>query len=417
MWWKSRKKKAEKEERLRIGKLKYQELQLALDEKVLTYMHSDFNAPDIWKQEFFESHPEASKTFFNEIYKARKENLYYTKYFIPFIKLNESERKWSEVIPKFKPQSNWCGTGWEDITPQEERESNRELRKLNKKNEREHRAWALQLQSELETSWETLDSYFFSLLDSVLKIKNETDSNSRLFADLSFANLIEDPELHIHIFDLYDSFEKFSEKLNDSTYSKLNDKIGQIYISEIQEGKKGAVFERWSEELKSILNKSVIYEERIRKEISERAERYKIKLRERLEKDPLYRAKQIMRGLIYRAFKNGYDEYSVAYTILGCSYENFIDYITTHKKWRPDMTIENHGSKTWHLDHVKPLKLAKTLEFVIMYNYHVNLQPLFAWENLEKSAKYDKTENIGIKFFDELEAAELEYMERLYRDR
>ena len=54
------------------------------------------------------------------------------------------------------------------------------------------------------------------------------------------------------------------------------------------------------------------------------------------------------------------------------------------------MTLENHGE--WHLDHKKPLALAKTEDDVMKLNHYSNFQPLWAIDNLRKSNKYEDTQ-------------------------
>jgi len=55
--------------------------------------------------------------------------------------------------------------------------------------------------------------------------------------------------------------------------------------------------------------------------------------------------------------------------------------------FKPGMTWENHSSKGWHIDHIKPLfsfDLNDKNQFLQAINYK-NLQPLWAFENLSKS--------------------------------
>lgn len=49
------------------------------------------------------------------------------------------------------------------------------------------------------------------------------------------------------------------------------------------------------------------------------------------------------------------------------------------------MTWENHSLKGWHIDHIKPLNLAKTEEELYKLCHYTNLQPMWAEENLKKS--------------------------------
>ena len=50
------------------------------------------------------------------------------------------------------------------------------------------------------------------------------------------------------------------------------------------------------------------------------------------------------------------------------------------------MRWDNHGE--WHMDHIKPISLAKTENEILELNHYTNFQPLWANENLSKSNKY-----------------------------
>ena len=71
--------------------------------------------------------------------------------------------------------------------------------------------------------------------------------------------------------------------------------------------------------------------------------------------------------------------------ILGLDSHDFKTYI--EHKFSEGMNWENYG--LWHLDHIKPLSLAKNLEEVIELNHYTNLQPLWAEDNLKKNNKYN----------------------------
>jgi hypothetical protein len=47
----------------------------------------------------------------------------------------------------------------------------------------------------------------------------------------------------------------------------------------------------------------------------------------------------------------------------------------------------------YHIDHIKPLKLAKTEEEVYILNHYTNLQLLTPKDNLKKSDKYNEMTN------------------------
>ncbi len=92
------------------------------------------------------------------------------------------------------------------------------------------------------------------------------------------------------------------------------------------------------------------------------------------------RVKQILD--VYEATKK--DKFS---KLLGCSIETFKKHI--EKQFKPGMTWANHGSKTWHIDHIIPCKsfdLNDKQQQKKCFNYK-NLQPLKAIENLKKGSK------------------------------
>tara|TARA_Y100000816_G_scaffold272464_1_gene237928 strand:- start:447 stop:1223 length:777 start_codon:yes stop_codon:yes gene_type:complete len=71
--------------------------------------------------------------------------------------------------------------------------------------------------------------------------------------------------------------------------------------------------------------------------------------------------------------------------IVGCDFNFLIKYLES--KFKPGMSWDNMG--TWHIDHIKPVSkfdLKNPAEQEKCFHYS-NLQPLWAKENLEKSAK------------------------------
>jgi hypothetical protein len=74
--------------------------------------------------------------------------------------------------------------------------------------------------------------------------------------------------------------------------------------------------------------------------------------------------------------------------ILGASLE--IVKLHIEKQFEPGMTWENHGPKTWHIDHKIPLASAKDGEELLNICHYTNLQPLWAKDNLRKHDKSSK---------------------------
>lgn len=72
--------------------------------------------------------------------------------------------------------------------------------------------------------------------------------------------------------------------------------------------------------------------------------------------------------------------------LLGCKYEEFIEYIKA--QFKPGMTMENYGKK-WHIDHIIPCSAFDlTNEAEIRQCFHFsNMRPMWAKANMRKGAK------------------------------
>lgn len=104
-------------------------------------------------------------------------------------------------------------------------------------------------------------------------------------------------------------------------------------------------------------------------------------IKKRLKEDSFFKFKQSVRGLINSSIKyKGYTKKSKTHEILGCDWETFKTHI--EKQFKKGMTWENRNE--WHIDHIYPMKEAKTEEDVIRLNHYTNLRPLWAKENLSK---------------------------------
>lgn len=102
----------------------------------------------------------------------------------------------------------------------------------------------------------------------------------------------------------------------------------------------------------------------------------------RSKNDPLFRIARNLRRRLNNALR-GSSKSEKTLQLLGCP----IDFLKIHleSRFRSGMTWENYG-KVWHIDHIKPLSkfnLLNEFELKECCNY-LNLQPLFAKENLQK---------------------------------
>jgi len=115
------------------------------------------------------------------------------------------------------------------------------------------------------------------------------------------------------------------------------------------------------------------------------------------EKDNIYRLSTVVRSLIIYSIKNRkYDKQNKTIEILGCTYEEFSEYIES--KFKDWMNWENHGlyngelNYGWDLDHIIPISTAKTEEDVILLNHYTNFQPLCSYVN-----RYIKRDRLDYK--------------------
>lgn len=113
-------------------------------------------------------------------------------------------------------------------------------------------------------------------------------------------------------------------------------------------------------------------------------EERRIKERERIAADPIYRFKTSVRKMICCSFsRKGKVKSRKAEDILGCTIDDFILYLQS--LFVDGMSFENHGK--WHIDHIVPLATAKTEEDIIKLCHYTNLQPLWAHDNISKGSK------------------------------
>lgn len=108
-------------------------------------------------------------------------------------------------------------------------------------------------------------------------------------------------------------------------------------------------------------------------------------IRNKRRNNALFNLKHTISNLVYiSTVKCGYTKKSRTYEILGCSYEEFRDYI--ENKFLEGMSWDNRSE--WHLDHIKPISLATNEEEVIALNHYTNFQPLWASDNRKKGNIY-----------------------------
>lgn len=105
-------------------------------------------------------------------------------------------------------------------------------------------------------------------------------------------------------------------------------------------------------------------------------------IRNKKEKDPLYRLSCDIRSLISQSFKSQFTKKSrKTIEILGCTFDEFKLHI--ENQFSTEMSWENY-SVYWQLDHKIPISWAKSEEEVYKLNHFTNFQPLYWRENIIK---------------------------------
>jgi hypothetical protein len=115
--------------------------------------------------------------------------------------------------------------------------------------------------------------------------------------------------------------------------------------------------------------------------------KYLIK-KERIRTDSFFKFKNNVSALISVSFRNGeWKKNSKTSEILGCSYEELKDHLdeTFFKNYG---RVYNKEDKI-HIDHIKPVSLAKNEHDFLKLNHFSNLQYLLAVDNLRKYNKVD----------------------------
>jgi hypothetical protein len=175
---------------------------------------------------------------------------------------------------------------------------------------------------------------------------------------------------------------------------------GMIFLRYSNIAKNG---ERWVtlEKYKEIKNKKRIKDSKRYRENSDVREKYKkytiqnkrrIRVRmnlyqqNRAKTDLIFKLGRNIRVLIRDSFTNkNIKKKTKTQIILGCSISEFKKHLEL--QFLDGMSWENR--RLWHIDHIIPLALAKNEDQLIRLNHYTNLRPLWAKDNLVKSARYE----------------------------
>ncbi len=225
--------------------------------------------------------------------------------------------------------------------------------------------------------------------------------------------------------DCYKEYQRLYRLNHKEKMKEYNDNYYQENKQEIIEGVKTYYFENrdkiaeyktlyWEENREELTKKNKdyyqnnkerlgsqnkAYNQKHRKELNEkRNKRNKknkihLKLKERREKDPVFRISQNIRTYIRNSFKyKGLKKSTKTEIILGCSFKDFKSHIESQFEcW---MTWENYGKYNgdlnygWDIDHIIPISIAQTEEEVLKLNHFTNLRPLCSYTN--RHIKSDK---------------------------
>ena len=110
------------------------------------------------------------------------------------------------------------------------------------------------------------------------------------------------------------------------------------------------------------------------------------RIRRKKDSDKIFKESEKIKSSIYSSLKyKSFRKGGIAERYLGCSKDEFTGYIES--LFRGNMSWENR--EKWNLDHVIPLSTATTSEEIKKLWNYTNLQPLWDWENLEKSDNLD----------------------------
>lgn len=119
---------------------------------------------------------------------------------------------------------------------------------------------------------------------------------------------------------------------------------------------------------------------------------YRVKYdKDRKSYDPLYKFNKSIRKYIKNAIKRaGCNKKSKTANILGLTPKRFREYLES--KFKTGMSWDNYGD--WHIDHIIPMAAAKNEFEAEILNHHLNLQPMWADNNLKKSDSYTEEDKV-----------------------
>ena len=166
-------------------------------------------------------------------------------------------------------------------------------------------------------------------------------------------------------------YDKFRKK-------PLSDEEKELIKKDKKEKRKEYEKQYYKNNREKILEKSKQYFKNNQKEKQEKNNK---RYRERWNTDPVFKLKgSIKRNVLGAIKRNGFVKKSKTQDILGCTFEEFKQYIES--LWEDWMRWDNHGlyngemNYGWDLDHIIPQSSVNTEEELIKLNHYTNYQPL-----------------------------------------
>lgn len=153
----------------------------------------------------------------------------------------------------------------------------------------------------------------------------------------------------------------------------------------------GKIYYKENKEL--LVQKQKIYYNDHKEEHSVRSKKYYeshreeiyLYIKEQKTLNPLYKLSCSLRSRLWSVLKKkNWEKNSKFNEYIGCDKQTLVNHIES--QFQPGMTWENQG--IWHIDHIKPLALAKNEDELYKLNHYTNLRPLWAIDNLKKGSKY-----------------------------
>jgi hypothetical protein len=114
-------------------------------------------------------------------------------------------------------------------------------------------------------------------------------------------------------------------------------------------------------------------------------------IKNRLQTDPVFKILNNVRTRLKKYLQiNNLSKFNKTMELVGCTPQQLKLHI--EKQFLPGMNWSNYNFKTWHIDHIRPISLAKTMDDIVSLKlmHYTNLQPLWAKDNIKKSNKYDE---------------------------